>query len=435
MVAINSHKRPLPPSTQYDPEPLIAPVPLLQAQQVTRPIRKTHGGRIRNRLVLEASSDDGVYTCAYVFDKPIAEQEYAGGALYIAFPVEPEGPETSCMVINDVNDKVVIKVMPKSGGNGPNAMNEVAAMQQLTLNNSGRHHHVITLVDCIEDDDNVYMVLPYLPGGDLFARVVGADGLGEEKARLYMKQMVEGLLFMKESCRIAHRDLSLENVMFDHQGRAKIIDMGICVKVPKGVDNDDDDDDEPVYLTPQSYAGKPGYSAPEVVNEESCDFFAADVWSLGVCLYMMLTGRYLYTSVESKTFKHLATSGGVERLLAHMESKGKLNLPPHAKDLICQMLNHDPINRPTLEQILHHPFLINNKLPTTTAPPAAAVEVLEGGSEPTTTTTSTTTGSSTSMMQTAKRMLSFTYGFAEVYLRPHYGTKSPYGKMFVFQSE
>lgn len=97
------------------------------------------------------------------------------------------------------------------------------------------------------------------------------------------------------------------------------------------------------------------YLAPEVVYEEPHDPFAADVWSLGVCLYTMLTGRPLYSSPSDQAFKVMAR-GGVRQVLALYENFG-LRVSQVAKDLLCLMLHADPSRRPTLEEVLHSPFL------------------------------------------------------------------------------
>ena len=156
------------------------------------------------------------------------------------------------------------------------------------------------------------------------------------------------------------------------QEEIKIIDLGMCLRVAmptnnKMDDHDDDDDDQqqrqpppprPVPLVPQPCNGKPGYVAPEVMREEACDPFASDVWSLGVCLYAMLTGRPLYRCPQDATFNATTHRGGVDKVIKIYE--GTLSgqqFSPCARALICQMLSSDPRARPTLEEILVHPFL------------------------------------------------------------------------------
>jgi len=88
-------------------------------------------------------------------------------------------------------------------------ISEIAALQQLTPSPSYHHPNVIHLLDCMQDEDSVYLVLPYLAGGDLFSYLDSKNGMGlpEEEAKRYFKQMVRGLLFMKQTIGLAHHDV------------------------------------------------------------------------------------------------------------------------------------------------------------------------------------------------------------------------------------
>lgn len=168
--------------------------------------------------------------------------------------------------------------------------------------------------------------------------------------------MAEGLLFLKEAADLAHHDVSLENVMLTshQQDEAQIIDLGMCLRVPPDHHHRHH---QSRMVAPQRCSGKPAYVAPEVAQERAFDPFAADVWSLGVCLFMMLTARPLYTSHHDQAFKILSRRGGAREVLAVYEVQYGLRLPPVAKDLICSTLHASPWRRPTLEGVLRHPFI------------------------------------------------------------------------------
>ena len=140
------------------------------------------------------------------------------------------------------------------------------------------------------------------------------------------------------------------------QQHVQIIDLGMAVSIPEPEEGDDDD--MPVHITNLRCCGKPGYMSPEVVRaqEKAYDPFAADIWSLGVCLYMMLTGKPLYHDVQDDDVFQSLLIGGVKQVLAYYEDRGVKRLSRSAKDLICRMLDIDPLRRPTLENILLHPF-------------------------------------------------------------------------------
>ena len=101
--------------------------------------------------------------------------------------------------------------------------------------------------------------------------------------------------------------------------------------------------------------GKLGYMPPEAVDGSITDFYASDIWSLGICLYIMLTGSPLYSDPNDYAFD-LLCAGGASGLINHYSSVYGLHIPSSATDLICSMLSAKPSDRPTLEEIIDHPW-------------------------------------------------------------------------------
>jgi len=143
------------------------------------------------------------------------------------------------------------------------------------------------------------------------------------------------------------------------EGEIEVIDLGMCLQVPHMEEEDSEGHRLPVFLHAESCKGKPNYLSPERVREEEFDAFSSDIWSLGVCFYTLLTGRPVYSSPEDHAFRALAR-GGVKKVISLYEGYG-LILPPQAKDLVCHMLHCDSMSRPTLEEILQHPYLVDDE--------------------------------------------------------------------------
>ena len=330
-------------------------------------------------------------SAAYAIDSIIKDQPKTGVMVLIAFPITPvlhageSHDECSYMACGEASP-VVIKAVPLHPINkrssptsfrahhavaGDEPLSEIGALQILQQYRPHHHHshHVNYLMDCMQDRHYIYMVFPFLSGGDLFSRVKAARvrGLSDSQASWYLRQMAEGLLYMKEVAGMAHHDVSLENAMVSDDNVVKIIDFGMCIGVPfkaapTATAAANGSSSGPIYLTPQRCRGKPSYVAPEVVREEACDPFASDIWSLGVSLYSMLTARPLYSSPKDTSFNMLA-QGQVEKVVDTYESYGLPQLSPDARHLVCAMLQADPAKRPTLEEVLLHPFLNQPRVP------------------------------------------------------------------------
>lgn len=219
---------------------------------------------------------EGSHSRAYSIDRVLLEQPKKGVTLFLGTILNTSRcdnhtcPDDLALTSSGL-PPVVIKVLPnpdrsRGGHCVDNPWSEIGAMQYLSQR--PHHPHVIHLVDSMQDDDFVYLVLPYLDGGDLFSKVEqGGDmGLPEAQVKDYLKQMTEGLLFMKQTGRLSHRDVSLENMMLtgedDHQS-VHIIDLGMCLRVPQvseegdGSSSTTTSEETVVHITPQPCRGKP----------------------------------------------------------------------------------------------------------------------------------------------------------------------------------
>lgn len=101
--------------------------------------------------------------------------------------------------------------------------------------------------------------------------------LSENEARHIFRQLVEGTKYLHEK-HIVHRDLKLENALIDGEKNIKIIDFGFSVSTKK----------EEIL---KNFCGTPSYMAPEIVTRKEYNGMYADVWALGVMLYIMLSGK------------------------------------------------------------------------------------------------------------------------------------------------
>ena len=151
---------------------------------------------------------------------------------------------------------------------------------------------------------------------------------------------------------VAHRDLSLENIMI-HNGRAVIIDLGMSIKIPF------DSVGRRHLIQPQGPCGKWTYMAPEMLEghptqAEGFDGYAIDMWAVGVILYIMLTGQTPWKMPHVTDLKFQKyTDGWMEDI---MISQG-LRLSGNAFCLLQRMLWLHPRDRLCLQQVRAHPWM------------------------------------------------------------------------------
>ena len=201
-------------------------------------------------------------------------------------------------------------------------------------------------------------------GGELFDQVIdrGANAMPEATARAFFCQMIDGVAYC-HLAGVAHRDLKLENVLLTEAGALKIIDFGLSHVYPRQADKVTVDRSKPL----KDVCGSKSYAAPEVLAAKGYDGFAADLWSLGVCLFAMLSGffpldeashndwRYpkLVEAQKAKRSTTAAVYGWYKRSHKH--------LSPEVTHLLDGLLAIAPAQRLTMAQTREHPWVQGTK--------------------------------------------------------------------------
>merc|ERR1711935_433958 len=93
-----------------------------------------------------------------------------------------------------------------------------------------RNTNIMMPLDLLSDERNLYSIMPYCDGGELFERLDLNDRFPEDEARYWMDQVLNGLENLQK-VGICHRDMSLENILV-HEDGALVIDMGMCLLIP-----------------------------------------------------------------------------------------------------------------------------------------------------------------------------------------------------------
>ncbi|KAF2005331.1 serine/threonine-protein kinase GIN4 [Amniculicola lignicola CBS 123094] len=204
------------------------------------------------------------------------------------------------------------------------------------------HPHIVRLHDVWENSNELYLIMEYVEGGELFSYIGEHERLEEIEVVHLFRQIIAALLYCHRLS-IHHRDLKPENILLDKVNmHIKLVDFGMAALQPAGKK----------LTTP---CGSPHYAAPEVIRTEKYDGGKADIWSCGVILFVMLTGtppfNYAAGRDERENLKYLFRA--IERASYVMPD----DLSREAKDLIKKILVRDPKRRISIEEIWKHPFL------------------------------------------------------------------------------
>lgn len=231
---------------------------------------------------------------------------------------------------------------------------------------------IVELKCSFQDDSYLYLVMEYLPGGDLMSLLMKKDILTEEEGRFYMAQSVLAVDAVHKLNYI-HRDLKPDNILIDVEGHIKLSDFGLCkyyeiqpnqfgldnakneeIRSPRGEISHEQKklnfkrDRSKVY----SLVGTPDYIAPEVFEKNGYTE-TVDWWSLGAILFEMLVG---YPPFFAETPS--ATCKRVMDWRKHFSIPKEANLSPEATNLLKRLMA-DPSERLGIngvEEIKAHPF-------------------------------------------------------------------------------
>ncbi|CAO3596498.1 unnamed protein product [Absidia cylindrospora] len=251
--------------------------------------------------------------------------------------------------------KVAVKIISKSHLHS-NPSVEKSVKREIAVMKLIKHPNIINLIDVIDlsDATNLYLILEYVEGGELFEHLISCGKLTEKEARKYFQQIIFGLDYCHRHL-ICHRDLKPENLLLDSDKNIKICDFGMASLQPTG-------------SLLETSCGSPHYASPEIVNGVPYDGSSSDIWSCGVILYALLNG-------------HLPFDDDNMHILLKKVKEGKYNMPHDipisARDLIEKILVVDPLKRLSMTEVQVHPWFVVDipSIPYTLPDPPTAKEI------------------------------------------------------------
>jgi aurora kinase len=201
-----------------------------------------------------------------------------------------------------------------------------------------KHPNIVRLYTHFEDESNCYIALEYIKKGNLYSYTQSMPNkvLDAASTANFVVDLVSSLYYLHNMTPpIIHRDIKPENLLLGNNGHLKLTDFGGSNYLEGKVR----------YTT----AGTQLYHSPEMLLKKGYDT-RVDIWAIGVLIFELLVGRPPFVSDGQHS---------IEDNIVH----GRVNWPNSmnllAKNLITKLLKLDPDQRPTLEEILQHQFILD----------------------------------------------------------------------------
>ncbi|KAF8882459.1 kinase-like domain-containing protein [Infundibulicybe gibba] len=239
--------------------------------------------------------------------------------------------------------RLACKVITKTSLKTKKAKTKLYA--EIKIHRALEHPNIVRFQECFEDDDNVYMTLELCPSGSLMDLLRHRRRFTEPEARFYMVQLIGACHYM-HTHQVIHRDLKLGNLFLDANMNVKVGDFGLAALI------------ESPGERKKTICGTPNYIAPEVLFDTANGHsFEVDTWSIGVILYTLVVGRPPFQTKDVKDiYKRIRDN--------QYEFPPERSVSSHSQHLIQQILTSDPQLRPTLHDIVDHPFFTQGIVPS-----------------------------------------------------------------------
>eukprot|EP00672_Neobodo_designis_P028029 CAMPEP_0174835462 /NCGR_PEP_ID=MMETSP1114-20130205/5416_1 /TAXON_ID=312471 /ORGANISM="Neobodo designis, Strain CCAP 1951/1" /LENGTH=353 /DNA_ID=CAMNT_0016069411 /DNA_START=393 /DNA_END=1454 /DNA_ORIENTATION=+ len=211
-----------------------------------------------------------------------------------------------------------------------------------------KHENVVRLEEILVSENNYYIILEPVMGGDLLELLVKhyPDGMPRVDVHRVFSQIVSGVA-QCHGVGVAHRDLKPENLLVTPDMRVKISDFGLS-RLHRHSQHVAQTNEMSETVT-----GTLAYLPPEML-QGPYDAFKGDMWSMGCILYALVTGRFPFGSAIGPALEHRILNTPIDPLPDTVD--------PEVADLIHGLLQKDPEKRLTLPKVAAHPFLAEDHL-------------------------------------------------------------------------
>ncbi|KAJ4708252.1 Non-specific serine/threonine protein kinase [Melia azedarach] len=239
----------------------------------------------------------------------------------------------------ETGESVAMKILAKSTILKHKMVDQIK--REISIMKIVRHPNIVRLHEVLASRSKIYIILEFVTGGELFDKIVHQGRLPENECRRYFQQLIDAVSHCHYKG-VYHRDLKPENLLLDAYGNLKVSDFGLSALPQQGV--------KLLHTT----CGTPNYVAPEVLSYQGYDGSAADVWSCGVILFVLMAGYLPFEETDLPT---------LYKKINAAEFACPFWFSPGAKSLIHKILDLNPKTRIRIEGIRNDPWFRKNYMP------------------------------------------------------------------------
>ena len=230
----------------------------------------------------------------------------------------------------------VIKVIDKSSIKGLRLIDQIN--REIEIMYKLNHPHIIKLINHFEDNEKIYLIMPYASKGQLYSLLRKQVRFDQRTAAQYMREVLEAVRYIHSfSPKIIHRDIKPENLLLDENYRVLLSDFGWSNFL-----------DENEFR--KTFCGTPEYLSPEMAKKEGHNEMV-DIWAMGVLMFEFLAG---YPPFFGSCPKELYNN------IKKLKIEWPVDFPPLAKNLITKILKINPSERLSINEILDHAWFTQN---------------------------------------------------------------------------
>ncbi|KAI7853292.1 kinase-like domain-containing protein [Circinella umbellata] len=253
---------------------------------------------------------------------------------------------------NDSHKKLAVKIIRRHGPKDDEHREE-RILREANILSLLHHPYIVNLnTPVVLDDHYYYLMMEYVSGGQLLDYIISHGKLKEKHARRFARQIISALDYCHRNS-IVHRDLKIENILISRTGHVKIIDFGLSN----------------LFSTSSllsTFCGSLYFAAPELLSGKAYNGFAADVWSFGIVLYVLVCGKVPFDDQSTQTLHEKIKRGAVDY---------PSHLTLECKNLLGKVLTTNPSHRARVSEIMVHSWMIrgydgpvDNHLPSSRQP-------------------------------------------------------------------